>query len=178
MKRQGPLIKLSDVIFDREERPILGPVSLQLGAGQSLAITGSNGSGKTTLLKILAKLLIPKTGDVYLAHNTHFMSHILPLDPRLTTQQNLDFLGGGHDEYGNVPILSLSQGQQKKLFLSYFTSCQDQKIWLMDEPFTHLDAEAITKLGDDIKQLLSKGGCVVFSHHGRLPIEVDAKLAL
>ena len=37
-------------------RPILGPVSLTVGAGQRVALLGPSGVGKTTLLRIIAGL--------------------------------------------------------------------------------------------------------------------------
>lgn len=46
--------------------PILHSVSLQVLAGESLAITGASGSGKSTLLGILAGLDLPTRGEVLL----------------------------------------------------------------------------------------------------------------
>ncbi|MBB5213221.1 ABC transporter ATP-binding protein [Microbulbifer hydrolyticus] len=51
---EGPLTLLSDI-------------SLQLPAGQSLAITGASGSGKSTLLGLLAGLDRPTEGKIWLA---------------------------------------------------------------------------------------------------------------
>jgi ABC-type cobalamin/Fe3+-siderophores transport system ATPase subunit len=39
-------------------------VTVQLGAGQLIALTGPNGSGKSTLLKLLARVLTPRAGEL------------------------------------------------------------------------------------------------------------------
>ncbi len=46
---------------------ILNDISIDLNAGQTLAIVGASGSGKTTLLGLLAGLERPTSGDIWLA---------------------------------------------------------------------------------------------------------------
>jgi len=46
---------------------LLAPVSLALGEGRTLAVSGRNGTGKTTLLRVLAGLLRPSSGRVLVA---------------------------------------------------------------------------------------------------------------
>ena len=66
-----PIIHLSDVRLTLESRAglveILKGVSLDVPAGQSLAIVGPSGSGKTSLLMILAGLERATRGDVHVA---------------------------------------------------------------------------------------------------------------
>jgi iron complex transport system ATP-binding protein len=47
-------------------RAVLGPLDLELFAGESLAVVGPNGAGKTTLLRLLAGVLAPSAGTVTL----------------------------------------------------------------------------------------------------------------
>ena len=85
---------------------ILRPISLQVMAGESLAITGASGSGKSTLLGILAGLDIPSSGEVYLnghcltdldeegraqvrAENVGFIFQSFQLLPGLTALENV-----------------------------------------------------------------------------------------
>lgn len=49
---------------DGSSLPILKGIDLEVGQGESLAITGNSGSGKSTLLEILGTLLPPDAGEV------------------------------------------------------------------------------------------------------------------
>lgn len=59
-----------DVRFDHVDfayepgRPILHDVTLQVAAGEHLAVVGSTGAGKTTLMQLLARLYEPTAGTV------------------------------------------------------------------------------------------------------------------
>jgi len=59
------LFRLSEVGFGFEPgRRVLEQVSLQLGPGERLALSGAIGSGKTTLLHLMVGLLHPATGTI------------------------------------------------------------------------------------------------------------------
>lgn len=60
------------VVTQEGNLTILHSVSLQVLAGESLAITGASGSGKSTLLGILAGLDVPTNGEVLL--NQHSLT--------------------------------------------------------------------------------------------------------
>lgn len=60
--RSTPLAELEDVVVTVAGRSILGPVSLELRAGEHWALLGPNGAGKTTLLSILGAERHPTSG--------------------------------------------------------------------------------------------------------------------
>ena len=68
----GPAIALRDLGRAYGERVALSGVTLEVPAGQTLAVFGANGAGKTTLLRILATLLRPHRGEA------RVLGHVLP----------------------------------------------------------------------------------------------------
>jgi cobalt/nickel transport system ATP-binding protein len=58
------LFDLHDVSFDYDGIPALASLTLQIEAGQQVALLGANGSGKSTLLHLLDGLCFPSTGHV------------------------------------------------------------------------------------------------------------------
>jgi iron complex transport system ATP-binding protein len=59
-------LSVVSVTFGYDERVVLERVSLEIPAGERVAIVGANGAGKTTLLKLMADLLRPDAGAVRL----------------------------------------------------------------------------------------------------------------
>ncbi|MFL6573424.1 MAG: ABC transporter ATP-binding protein [Burkholderiales bacterium] len=78
-------------------------VSLEVNAGEAVAVIGPNGAGKTTLLRAISKLVEPSAGDIRLegrslaplpAHEVvaHGIAHVPEnrrLFPRLSVEENL-----------------------------------------------------------------------------------------
>ncbi|QLI81826.1 ABC transporter ATP-binding protein [Chitinibacter fontanus] len=59
-----PLIEFQNVSFAYGETPVLRDISLQIEAGQLVAIMGGSGSGKTTLLKLIGGQIRAHSGKV------------------------------------------------------------------------------------------------------------------
>jgi zinc transport system ATP-binding protein len=66
MTTSGPVAVLDDVWFGYGSEPVLAGVSLELCAGEFVALVGPNGSGKSTLLRLLVGSLQPDRGRVRL----------------------------------------------------------------------------------------------------------------
>ncbi len=64
--RNSP-VRVAGVSHAFGSREVLHDVTLDVAAGQSVAITGPSGSGKTTLLSCMLGLIRPRSGTVYLA---------------------------------------------------------------------------------------------------------------
>ena len=65
----SPLIRFSRITkrFDDGRVTAVEDVSLDITAGEFLAVVGGSGSGKTTLLRLANRLIVPDGGDVHVA---------------------------------------------------------------------------------------------------------------
>ncbi len=59
----NPKISITDLVRDFGTKRAVDSVSLNLSAGEILALAGPNGAGKTTLLKLLSGLIAPTSGS-------------------------------------------------------------------------------------------------------------------
>ena len=62
-----PIVEARNVAFAYGTTPVVSDVSLSLPRGAVGALIGANGSGKSTLIRLLAGLLTPSTGEVFIA---------------------------------------------------------------------------------------------------------------
>ncbi|WP_199542201.1 ABC transporter ATP-binding protein [Paraburkholderia kururiensis] len=101
---EKPSIDVRKVSVQRGGRAILHDVSLAIGQGELVALTGLNGAGKTTLLLLLATLTMPGSGHIFidginaLTQPDKVRSRIgvvfqeSALEPRLSARDNLWFI--------------------------------------------------------------------------------------
>lgn len=89
------------VVTQEGDLQILQPISLQVDAGDSLAITGASGSGKSTLLGILAGLDVPSTGEVLLNGN-----NLMQLDEEGRAKVRADNVGFIFQSFQLLPGLN------------------------------------------------------------------------
>ncbi len=61
------LVKLSDVSFAYDKRPVLSGINMEIPRGKVVAIMGSSGCGKTTTLRLIGGQLKPSAGSVRVA---------------------------------------------------------------------------------------------------------------
>lgn len=62
-----PLVKLTDLNFTYDRRPVLSGINMEIHRGQIVAIMGASGCGKTTTLRLIGGQLRPTSGEVRVA---------------------------------------------------------------------------------------------------------------
>jgi heme exporter protein A len=170
-------ITARDLACRRGDRLLFRGLSLGLGAGDALRVTGGNGVGKTSLLRILAGLLSPVNGSVESEGTIGLVNEQPALDPHLPlgaalgfwrqidaagARDHLDRLGLG--ELLDVPVRYLSTGQRKRAALVRLIG-QAAPVWLLDEPLNGLDVDAARLVETIAAEHCASGGlCVIASH--------------
>lgn len=171
-------------------RRALGPLDLELGMGERLAVLGDNGAGKSTLLRILATLARPAEGTLELWGRDAFrhrdvvrprlayLAHEAGITPALTARENLVFfcrLHGVAPERADAVLEEvelgreaaarrahdLSRGMQQRLALAR-TLIGDPELLILDEPDASLDAG-----GRQLLDRVVEGRTVVLATHDR-----------
>jgi zinc transport system ATP-binding protein len=86
-----PIVEISNIFFAFNGRSILRQVSLEIQAGDFMAMIGPNGGGKTTLIKLILGLLKPSSGTIrILSRPPERASHRIGYVPQ-NTHINPDF---------------------------------------------------------------------------------------
>ena len=151
-------------------RPILGPVSLTVGAGQRVALLGPSGVGKTTLLRIIAGLDRDFAGTRAAPERLAMVFQEPTLLPWRTALANLTLPTGATRAEAAALMAQvglagreaayprqLSLGQQRRLSLARAFAARPG-ILLMDEPFASLDEATRDRMLDLTAQLLDSSG--------------------
>ncbi|QVQ28967.1 heme ABC exporter ATP-binding protein CcmA [Achromobacter deleyi] len=192
-----PLLSACELTCRRGGPDGLGPIDLDLHAGQLLHVQGANGSGKTSLLRMLAGLLRPLRGAVhsrgsdirrdpssYFAR-TAYLGHGNGLCGELSALENLrcalhvagtpqgdEAIAAGLRTWRlgaclHMPAARLSQGQSRRLALAAVV-LGAKPLWLLDEPDAGLDAASLDQLRQALDAHLTMGGAAVVASH-RMP---------
>jgi energy-coupling factor transport system ATP-binding protein len=66
-----PFIKIENISYSYQNDtgtsvPVIKDLSLEIGAGEFVAVLGHNGSGKSTLAKLMNMILSPQSGKIYI----------------------------------------------------------------------------------------------------------------
>ena len=197
------MLELVDIRCERAERTLFSELNLGLRPGELLEVRGANGAGKSTLLRIVAGLAENYEGAIkwngtaiqdsrseYAAENI-YLGHLPAIKPSLSAPENLRWLTelkSPFDEgkarlaldrmaigaFMDLPCYQLSAGQQRRVSLARLLTIK-ARLWVLDEPFTALDASGIELLEELLLEHLNDGGSVVLSTHQPLTRFADVR---
>jgi len=161
----------------------LGPVSLQVNAGERIGITGPNGAGKSTLLKLLLGHLAPDDGAASLGSSVAVgeidqargqLADTKPLGeafeslvPQLNQAEVRTLLAkfGLKADQVSSPVGALSPGERTRAALALLQA-RGVNLLVLDEPTNHLDLPAIEQLEEALESY--DGALLLVSHDRRL----------
>ena len=196
-------LEVEQVHVWRGDRHVLKGVSLTLAPRQLLHIRGPNGSGKTTLLRVACGLLRPEEGVVRWGREPisrvrleyqavlAYASHEPALKGDLTALENLRFavglkrrlstheLRGSLEQTGvaacaELPVRVLSAGQRRRVAMARVLA-MGAALWLLDEPFTNLDAAGVELMSALLRSHVEGGGAALVVAHQTLDLGVDSR---
>jgi ABC-type multidrug transport system ATPase subunit len=194
MAKRTTVLKVSGLRRAFGPVTILDRFSLEVRAGEAIALTGRNGAGKSTLLRCLVGADRPDDGTVEVMGQP--MSETSPqirrdvatviddLDffPDLSVVEHLDLLARAHgledpdavvDEVlAEVQLVpqsgqlpgTLSSGQRRRLALAT-AFVRPRKLLILDEPEQRLDTEGVRWLAQKLKAERQQGLAIVFASH-------------
>lgn len=178
---EPPIYALKNVSLAFGTNQLFRDVELYINKGDKISLVGRNGSGKSTLLKVIAGLIEPDGGDIFIQPGIKIS--YMPQEPDLEKFPTLrDVILAGlpkeeaDQEYRADMLIeqlkiidwqetkSASGGERRKASLAQ-ALINNPDILLLDEPTNHLDIATIETLE---KIIAGFNGAVILISHDRM----------
>lgn len=191
-------IQLEHVAKTIKQQPVLKDVNISLQSGMIYGFIGKNGSGKTMLFRMIAGLIRPTDGVIYVnSKRLHKDISIVPnlgitlentgLYPEFTGFQNLKFLAGINKKIGSAEIKEAiklfglnpddkrtikkySLGMRQRILLAQAIMERPEYL-LLDEPSNGLDEDGMKLVRTFIKNEKARGTMVLLASHNKEDID-------
>jgi len=188
------MLLINNLSFSRNETKIFENLNLSLSNKKIIQIKGKNGSGKTTFLKVILNILEPNNGEIIwkgknikknifdFYKQTTFIMDNNTSTRELSVEDNINFWRGlsssklnneeifellkklNIEKYYKIKVMYLSSGERKKLELIRLI-LEQKKLWVLDEPFNHLDDLSIEILNQTFLDHANNDGMILFASH-------------
>jgi heme exporter protein A len=182
-----PLLAVQALGLIRGGRELFRDLSVEVRAGQLWQIKGPNGAGKTSLLRILCGLSrYGFEGTVLRGVTPLYLGHQPAVKALLSPRENLAWHVSGIGVYSDseiesalarvglygfedVPSHTLSAGQHRRVNLARLFLVSTP-LWLLDEPFTSIDAGGVEEVQTLLASHIEAGGAAVVTSHQALQV--------
>ncbi len=187
------VLQISNLHKSYRNQAALQGATLQMAAGEVLAILGPNGAGKTTLISAILGLIATDSGEINLfgqlqrgtkrstalRQRLGVMMQIGAASANLTVREQCDLFSSyyrnrrtvaelldiaGLGSQANSRFSSLSGGQKQRLLFALALAGKPDLLFL-DEPTLGMDVQARRALWQQIRQLKASGVSIVLTTH-------------
>ncbi|CAB1248203.1 ABC transporter ATP-binding protein [Clostridium sp. MT-14] len=182
------ILKCTDLKKYYFRKIALNGLNLEIKRGRIMGLLGPNGSGKTTFLKIVAGILRPSSGEIFINGNkpgrkTKAQVSYLPdrdyLYKWMRISDAIDFFKDMYDDFDegkakellefmdlneDSKVKELSKGMSEKLYLTLVLSRKSQ-LYVLDEPLGGVDPTTREKILDAILKNYTEDSSILITTH-------------
>ncbi len=170
------------------QHPALSNINLQIDGGHIIGLLGPNGSGKTTFIKLIAGLLTPSSGELYLKEEpigieskkriSYLPDHTY-LNDWMKVKEIIRFFADFYEDFEteraydmlaklnidpNSKLQTLSKGTKEKVQLILVMS-RKADLYLLDEPIAGVDPAARDYILNTIISNYDENASILISTH-------------
>lgn len=182
------LLECKNLTKQYGKQTALDNISLQIDSGHIIGLLGPNGSGKTTLLKLIAGILSPTSGELYVKEEpigiaSKKLISYLPdhsyLNDWMKVTEIIRFFDDFYEDFQaeraydmlsslqidpNRKLRTLSKGTKEKVQLILVMS-RKADLYLLDEPIAGVDPAARDYILNTIISNYDENASIVISTH-------------
>lgn len=182
------LLQIKDLTYRKNQKSILKNINLTLQPGKIVALLGENGAGKTTLMRIISSTAKNYHGNVYVAgrekeseRKAHlsFTDGLTGFTDSTRISEIVKFYEVIYQDFdleefdqlrqfmrldASSRLAELSKGMREKLVIA-LTFSRKTDLYLLDEPFSGIDAMARKKIISSIILWKAEKATILISDH-------------
>ncbi|RVU71713.1 MULTISPECIES: ATP-binding cassette domain-containing protein [Lactobacillus] len=182
------LLTISNLSYKKNQKQILHDVNLQLDSGKIVALLGENGAGKTTLMRIIAGVAKNYKGQVSLEGEEKevqrkaklsFTDNLTGFSDSTKIKDVVEFYINIFTDFDEnqfeelrkfmkldpeMKLSQLSRGMKEKLIIA-LTFSRKADLYLLDEPFSGIDAMARKRIINSIILWKEDQATILISDH-------------